>query len=176
MLNEVFGFLNPHALLRSENIEDINKFKNIYADDVNFSELTYEIARFKRLVQSSGTVFQSDATALDVLQWLTKYRLCESTSYLFLCLKLYLTVAVSIASCKRSFSKLKLIKSYLRSIMGESKLSVLAILSIENDFVEMLSFKDIISEFVSVKARRIQFELLIRIKLSPLFLYCVELH
>ena len=43
MLNEVFGFLNPHALLRRENIEeDMNKFKNIYADDVNFSELTYE--------------------------------------------------------------------------------------------------------------------------------------
>ena len=47
MLNEVFGFLNPHALLRSENIEeDMNKFKNIYADYDNFSELTYEIVRF----------------------------------------------------------------------------------------------------------------------------------
>ena len=58
MLNEVFGFLNPHALLRSKNIEeDINKFKNIYADDVNFSELSYKIARFNRLVQSSGTAF-----------------------------------------------------------------------------------------------------------------------
>ena len=107
MLNEVFGFLNPHALLRNENIEeDMNKCKNIYADDVNFSELTYEIARFKRLVQSSGIAFQSNATALDVLQWLTKYRLCESTPYLFLCLKLYLTVAVSIASCEGSFFNL----------------------------------------------------------------------
>ena len=38
MLNEVFGFLNPHALLRSDDIEeDMNKFKNMYADDVNFS-------------------------------------------------------------------------------------------------------------------------------------------
>ena len=142
----------------SKNIEeDMNKFKNIYAHDVNFFELTYKIARFNRLVQSSGTAFQSDATALDVLQWLTKYRLCESTPYLFLCLKLYLTVAVSIASCERSFSKLKLIKCYLKSIMGESKLSALAILSIESDFVEMLSFENIILEFVSVKARRIQF-------------------
>ena len=128
----VFCFLNPHALLRSENIEeDMNKFKNIYADGVNFSELTYEIAKFKRLVQSRDTAFQSDATALDVLQWLIKYRLCESTTYLFLCLKLYFTVGVSFASCERSFSKLKLIKSYLRSIMGESKLSALAILSLK---------------------------------------------
>ena len=87
MLNKVFGFFDPHALLRSENIEeDMNKFKNIYADDVNFSELTYEIARFNRLVQSSRTAFKSDATALDVLQWLSKYRLCESTPFLFLCL------------------------------------------------------------------------------------------
>ena len=41
--------------------------------------------------------------------------------------------------------------------MGKSRLSALAILSIKNDFVEILSFEDIISEFVSVKARRIQF-------------------
>ena len=41
--------------------------------------------------------------------------------------------------------------------MGESRLSALAILSIKSDFVEMLSFEDIISEFASVKSRRIQF-------------------
>ena len=85
MLNEVFGFINPHALLRSKNIEeDMNKFKNIYADDVNFSEITLEIVRFNRLIQSSGTAFHSDTTALDVLQWLTKNRLCESTNTLFI--------------------------------------------------------------------------------------------
>ena len=38
VLNEVFGLLNPHMLLRIKNIE----FKNIYADDANFSELTYK--------------------------------------------------------------------------------------------------------------------------------------
>ena len=72
MLSEVFGFFDLHGLLRSENIEeDMNKFKNIYADDVNFSELSYEIAWFNRPVQSSDTAFKNDATALDVLQWLT---------------------------------------------------------------------------------------------------------
>ena len=72
--------------------------------------------------------------------------------------------------------KLSLIKSYLRSIMGESRLSASAILSIKNDFVEMLSFEDIISEFASVIAHVFNFKILIRNKLSLLFLYCVELH
>jgi len=66
------------------------------------------------VVQSSAFIFKNDATALDVLQWLSKHRLCESTPYSFMSLKLYLTVAVSIASREKSFSKLKLMKSYLR--------------------------------------------------------------
>ena len=60
--------------------------------------------------------------------------------------------------------------------MRKSRLSALAILSTESDFVEMLSFEDIILKFVSIKLDVFNFELLIRIKLSLLFLYCVELH
>ena len=45
LLNEVFGFLNPHFLLRSDSIEiDMDKFEKMYAvaDDVNFTELRLE--------------------------------------------------------------------------------------------------------------------------------------
>ena len=118
----------------------------------------WSLSRHNRLVQFSGFTFRNDATALDVLQWLRKHRLCESTSYLFMSLiftVLFLTVAVSMASCDRSFSKLKLIKSHLRSTMGENRLSALAIQSIESDLVESLSVGDIISEFASMKAQRI---------------------
>ena len=92
-----------------------------------------------------------------MLQWLSKHRLCESTPYLLKSLKLYLTFAVSVASCERSFSKLKMIKSYLRSTLGESSLSALSKLSIECDLVKTLSFDDIIFEFASIKALRIQY-------------------
>ena len=80
------------------------------------------------------------------------------TPYLCLYLKLYLTIGVSIASCKRSFSMFKLIKYYLRSTMGESRLLILAILSFESEFVEKLDFGDIICDFASIKARRVQLE------------------
>jgi len=64
----------------------MTKFKAMYANEVHFSELPVEIERFRRLLQSSGSSFQHNATALDVLQWLTERRLPDSTSYLCLCL------------------------------------------------------------------------------------------
>ena len=49
------------------------------------------------------------------------------TAYLF-----FLTLPVTVATAERPFSKLKLIKNYLRSTMLQDRLSGLAILSIEN--------------------------------------------
>ena len=72
-------------------------------------------------------------------------------------MKLYLTIGVSIASCERSFSKLKLIKLYLRSTMNDDRLSALSIRSMEKDYVQKLDFGNIIAAFASAKARKVQF-------------------
>ena len=48
--------------------------------------------------------------------------------------------------------------------MEESRLSALSILFIESDLVETFSFDDIISEFASMKARRIHFGTFNKIK------------
>jgi len=45
-----------------------------------------------------------------------------------------LTIPLSIAPAEKSFSKFKLIKSYLRSTMSQQRLNGLALLSIENYF------------------------------------------
>nr|CAH7713145.1 unnamed protein product [Callosobruchus chinensis]CAH7732797.1 unnamed protein product [Callosobruchus chinensis]CAH7756156.1 unnamed protein product [Callosobruchus chinensis] len=62
---------------------------------------------------------------------------------------------VTVASCERSFSKLKLIKTYLRSTMGQERLSGLAILSIEGDIARLLSYENVIKNFAMRKARKI---------------------
>ena len=157
-LNDMFGFLNPHTLLQSKSHEVFSDaFKITYDDKMDFSELAVEIDRFKRLVLSRETTFDRNATEFDVLQWLVKSCLLDSTPYLCLYLKLYLTIGVSIASCERSFSKLKMIKSYLRSTMSDNWLSALSILSIERDYVQQLDFEDIVADFSSTKARKVQF-------------------
>ena len=70
-------------------------------------------------------------------------------------LRILLTVPVTVASGERSFSRLKLIKTFLRSTMSQDRLVGLAILSIENDVVQTLDFADLLSQFASQKARKI---------------------
>ena len=69
-----------------------------------------------------------------------------------------LTVPVTVASAERSFSKLKLIKSYLRSTMSQERLSGLGIISIEKELLEEIDYKTIIHNFASQKARKIDFK------------------
>jgi len=55
LLNEVFGFLNPHSLLRSDSIEiDMDKFEKMYTDDVNFTELRGAQFPGRRITRGGG--------------------------------------------------------------------------------------------------------------------------
>ena len=83
-------------------------------------------------------------------------------SYVFACNKnkaLQLQYpGTSVASCERSFSKLKLVKTYLRSQMSDARLSGLAVLSIERELAEELNFHDVgllIKDFATRKARKV---------------------
>ena len=61
------------------------------------------------------------------------------------------------ATAERSVSKSKLIKTYLRNIMQDDRLSGVAVLSIENAEARKLDVSKIIDDFASRKARRRKF-------------------
>ena len=69
-------------------------------------------------------------------------------------LRIFLTIAISIATCERSFSKLKLIKNYLRSTMNSLRMRNLAILSIERQLTDEIDFDNVIDNFANRKARK----------------------
>ena len=72
-------------------------------------------------------------------------------------MRILLTIPVTVASGERSFSKLKLIKTYLRSKMTQDRLSSLGTLSIENDIAENLDFSALMKNFADKKARKVNF-------------------
>jgi len=92
-------------------------------------------------------------TPVDLLEFIVAYG-DNAFSNLRIYLQILLTVAGSIASCERSFSKLKLILSYLCASMGHERLSNLALLSIERENFEMINFDHVIDQFATVKSRK----------------------
>lgn len=52
---------------------------------------------------------------------------------------------------ERSFSKLKLIKSYLRSTVSQQRLNRLALLSIEKEILIEIDYNSLINNFASQK-------------------------
>src|SRR5258705_11216026 len=115
-----------------------------------------EIGRLRRhLVAANVTVEEADKwTASQFLEFIVKFDFCESLPSLTLCLRYFLTVCVSVASCEISFSKLKLITNFLRSTMSEARLTSLAILSIERHHAKKIDYDEVITQFSEMKARK----------------------
>ena len=64
--------------------------------------------------------------------------------------KLYMimmTIPVTSAECERSFSKLALIKSQLRTTCGQERLEKLVLCSVERDVVKNINIDNVIDRF-----------------------------
>ena len=69
--------------------------------------------------------------------------------------RIFLCMPVTAATCERSFSKLKLIKSNLRSSLSQEGLANMSILSIEKEIATRLNYDEIINLFAEVKSRKV---------------------
>ena len=160
-LNKKFGFLlDVRILLKRDSDENQESLQqhcldlgNFYSTDISGAELFSEIADCQMLLKSRGGPIPT--TPLDLLSFILSYG-DDVFPNLRIALQILLTIAVSIASCERSFSKLKLILSCLRTSMGQQHLVDLAILSIERETLESTDFDDIIDKFAAAKARKIK--------------------
>lgn len=72
-------------------------------------------------------------------------------------LRLITVLLVSVVSGKQAFRKMALIKNKLSSTMGEDRENQnhLLILSIEDDMVRSIDFKNVIDDFAKVKSRKV---------------------
>ena len=68
--------------------------------------------------------------------------------------RILLTIHVTVASAERSFSKLILLKNYMRSTMSQERVNGLATCCIEKDILDTIDLDIVLNDFASRKARR----------------------
>jgi hypothetical protein len=147
-----FGFLFNLDKLRS--LDDKSLFsssinlevalKSGEHSDIDGKELYMELNFIQDLIKES-------MSPLDILKYLKQLGCFPNAVIAY---KILLTIPVTVASAERSFSKLKLLKSYLRSTMTQERLNELATIALENDVLEKIKYEDIIEDFISRNTKR----------------------
>jgi hypothetical protein len=63
---------------------------------------------------------------------------------------------MTVTSVEQSFSKLKLLKSYLRSTMTQQRLTDLATIAFKSELLDKIEYEHIIEEFISMNTKRMK--------------------
>ena len=113
--------------------------------DVNIDDLFSELRVLQKTLLPYGLL------ALNILEFVKKTNWFPNVS---IACRILLTVPVIVASTKRSFLKLKILKNNLRSSIFQECLNCLAMLSIEKDTLESIELDTVMSDFASRNARR----------------------
>ncbi|XP_074314594.1 uncharacterized protein LOC141649817 [Silene latifolia] len=149
----IFGFLFTSSHLHSLDNETLNsKCNNLQKAltngeqfDINGNDLYMELKLLKDILHDK------EMKANDILDFL---KLKCYFPNAFIVYRILLTIPMTVASAERSFSKLKLLKSYLRSTMLQERLNGLALIAIEKDLLKKVDYEHLIDIFSSRKARR----------------------
>lgn len=122
----------------------LEAFSKLYRGDIE--DLGHEIHQLKRLLERTEAKTPLNLeTMLDLARFLEPFKLAFQE--IFKLLNIALVLPVSSAACERSFSALKLIKTHLRSTMCDSRLTSIAVLSVERVRALGLNLDDFVDEF-----------------------------
>jgi hypothetical protein len=151
--DNVFGFLFNSGNLKSLDEVDLwshckifaEKFTHENSSDVEINDFYSEL----KVLQVS--LPDSSMSATEVLKFVMDAYCYANVTVAY---RILLNVPVTVASAKRSFSKLKLLKNYLRSTMSQERFNDLVMCSIEKDIFDTIDFNTILNDFASKNARR----------------------
>jgi hypothetical protein len=154
--NNIFDFLYNIASCKNyekpellKKCTDLGKALAVNGEcDIDSLELFEEILFLREVVKPEAKPFQ-------VLEYIARNDF--ATPNASVALRIMLTLPVTVASGERSFSKLKIIKNYLRSTMHQDRLSNLAVLAIENELVKKIDLNVALEVFAQKKARKVKF-------------------
>ena len=149
--------INCFPINNFENL-DIDKIKDcliIFNDDFSLNDLTIieeEIEKFKNYKKF---------LSIESFDKLLKIFYSEKINIIFpllsKLLEIVMTISVTSANSERSFSKMKLIKSYLRTKMTQERMSSLMIISMEKELLRQINDQELLFIFSNKKNRRLDF-------------------
>jgi hypothetical protein len=103
-------------------------FSHDNSSDVDVDDIFFEL-RVLQFTLSTETM-----STIDILKIVEDTDCFQNVSIVY---RVLLTMSVTVASALRSFSKLKLIKTYLRSSMSQKRLNSLTTMLIEKDMLNI---------------------------------------
>jgi len=148
----VFGFLFNSTNLKSLDDTDLRKccinFVETFSHD-NTSDVELNDFFFSELKALQMTLPDALMSAAEILEFVMAAECYPNVSVAY---RILLTVPVTVASAERSFSKLKLLKNYLRSVMLQERLNGLAMCCVEKDILDIIDLNTILNDLPSKNA------------------------
>ena len=141
-------------LLREDLLKHCNDLGTILREGENSDIYPFEFYEELQILKSTSLENINDAKQL--MQYILENNFHEIYRNLYITIRMMLTIPVSTASAERSFSKLKLIKTYLRSTMSQESLSALSVLSIEAEIAAGVTYDTILKRFSETKSRKVR--------------------
>lgn len=151
-----FNFLLPQNIL---NFNEDNLVKATY-DFILFYKNDIS-SDFTRQVLSIKEIFTDSLSKMNTIKELAKCILENDMGSLYkdvltACV-IFTSLPITVASAERSFSKLKIIKNYLRNSMTNERLTNISVLNIERSRTQDLNLNKVIDDFANEKARKKNF-------------------
>ena len=113
--------------------------------DIDANELYVELKLLRDFIP------KGNMGPVEVLSFLKRHDCFPNASIAY---RVLLTIPVTVASAERSFSKLKLLKSYMRTTMTQQRLNDLATISLESEVLKKIDYEEIIEDFISKNPKR----------------------
>lgn len=141
--NELFSFLfdfefikqnstNGELMKSCKTLE--NSLEHIGNSDLNAGELHNELFIIANMIEKYEIEHP-----IDILNTIKKLDVENSVPNAVIAYRIWLTSPITVAHGERSFSKLKIIKNYMRSTMSQDRLNGLAMISIEHGLADSLN-------------------------------------
>jgi hypothetical protein len=150
---KIFGFLFNSENLKSLDDNDLRNCCTTFVEtfshgnnsDVELDDFFCEL----KVLRSS--LPEELMSAVEILHFVKAADCYPNVSIAY---RVLLTIPVTVASAERSFSKLKLLRNYLRSTISQERLNGLATCTIEKDILDDIDLDTVIEDFASRNAHQ----------------------